>query len=87
MTIDYLEKLVDSKLKNNTRVPKAVRLMIASVLHTAYLIGKDGADAVPIPSELSDEDMISKFLENNDVTVIEPSHIEDGSQTSQMRLD
>ena len=87
MTIEYLEKLVDSKLKKNTRIPKAVRLMMASVLHTAYLIGKEGADAVPIPPELSDQDMVNKYLENNDVTIVEPKHIEDGSQTSQMRLD
>jgi len=87
MTIEYLEKLVNSKLKDNTRVPKAVRIMMASVLHTAYLIGKEGADAVPIPPELSDDDMINKYLENNEITIVKSSHIEDGSQTSQMRLD
>ena len=79
--------MIEEKLKKSSKVPKHVRLLIADVLNLAYQIGQEGdSNEIPIPQVLSDDAMIAKFLEHNDITVHESKHKEDPTQTDQTRI-
>jgi len=87
MTLEQLTELTESKMKKNSRIPRSVILLVAELLHTAYLIGRDGEDEVSTPDALHDEAMIAKFLETNEVTVVTKTWEEDPTQTPCIRLE
>ena len=86
MKLKDFQELVESKLRESSRVPRTVRLLVAECIHIAYTMGKEGDDNVVIPQTLSDDAMIEAFLKDNQVTEVGVVEL-DPTQTTQSRRD
>ena len=85
MKLEDFQKLVEEKLRTNSRVPRTIRMLVADCLDLAYQMGQDGEEnTIELPQSLSDDAMIAKFLETNSISVHEPTPT-DPTQTGAMR--